>query len=288
LLDEMVSLVAEQGLEVVTLEEACRRLVERDVSRRFVAFSFDGAYRSILTSVLPLFEKRAMPFTLFAGSDFLGTGRVPWWLALEALFKSCDRILLQIEGESYAPRWRTLEERQQSFSGIHHRLARMDSAERTELVEAACTVHGVDVRALARREMLSAEELKALQAHGLVTIGSLAGGIQALAEMSFDAARDALVASQSAIEVATGVKPRALAYPGGTMSGIAARDLRIARELGFEIGLTSMEGALWQEHGRELLALPRIELDNNPATLVRALMLGAQSAAPAPNRLAGR
>ena len=42
--------------------------------------------------------------------------------------------------------------------------------------------------------------------------------------------------------------------------------------------MTAVEGALWPEHASEPFALPRIALDNDPATLVRALMLSGGSA----------
>ena len=100
LLEEMVALVAARNLDVVSLAEMRRRLSERDLGTRFVAFTFDGAYRSILTNVLPLFEKRGMPFAVYAGSDFLGTGQTPWWMALEALFQSNERLSLDIDGET--------------------------------------------------------------------------------------------------------------------------------------------------------------------------------------------
>ncbi len=48
LLEEMVALVAAQNLDVVSLAEMRRRLVEGELDRRFVTFTFDGAYRSIL------------------------------------------------------------------------------------------------------------------------------------------------------------------------------------------------------------------------------------------------
>ncbi len=274
LLKEMVALVAAQNLDVVSLGEMRRRLVERDLGRRFVVFTFDGAYRSILTTVLPLFEKHGMPFAVYAGSDFLGTGETPWWMGLEALFHGNDRLVLEIGGQSFQVQCRLPQDRIESYSRVHQALMRLDTSKRTSLVRGFCETNGLDLPALASREMLSPEEMQRLDAHGLVTVGSNAGGLQALSDLGFDGAQNSVAASLDALETATGRRPRDLAFPGASAAAVTARDVNIARELGLDTAVTELEGALWPEHARELLVLPRIALDNNPATLVRALMLG--------------
>jgi peptidoglycan/xylan/chitin deacetylase (PgdA/CDA1 family) len=280
LLEEMVALVAVQNLDVVSLAEMRRRLTERDLERRFVVFTFDGAYRSTLTSVLPLFEKRGIPLAIYAGADFLGTGQTPWWMALEALFQGNERISLDLGGETIEMLSRSPQDRLDAYSRVHQFLTRLESGERARFVQKQCDKHGVDVRALAAREMLSPEEMKRLAAHDLVTVGSNSGGVHALSELDFDGARQTIAASLATLEAATGSRPRDLAFPGASLAGVTSRDVKIARELGLDTAVTAIEGALWPEHARELLILPRIALDNNPATLVRALMLGEAPALP--------
>jgi peptidoglycan/xylan/chitin deacetylase (PgdA/CDA1 family) len=288
LLEEMVALVAARNLDVVSLAEMRRRLTERDLGQRFVTFTFDGAYRRILTSVLPLFERRGMPFAVYAGSDFLGTGHTPWWMALEALFHANERLSLDIDGQMVELRSRSPQDRVDAYARVHQLLSRMDGGKRESLVQRECERYGLDVQALAAREMLSPDELKRLAAHDLVTVGSNAGGMHALAELGFDRARDTIAASLAALEAVTGRRPRDLAFPGASVSGVTARDVNIARELGLETAVTAIEGALWPEHARELLVLPRIALDNNPATLVRALMLGGDAIAHPLTQLRGK
>jgi peptidoglycan/xylan/chitin deacetylase (PgdA/CDA1 family) len=282
LLEEMVALVAARKLNVVTLAEMRRRLVEGDLAERFVCFTFDGAYRSILGSVLPLFEKHGMPFAVYAGSDFLDTGLVPWWMALEALFHVKERLSVEIAGQSLELRFRSPQDRLDAYSRVHQLLARMDSREQADFVRRECEKYGLNVKVLAEREMLSGAELKRLASHELVTVGSNAGGLHALSELGFDGARETISASLDALEAATGQRPRDLSFPGAQAGSVSMRDVNIVRELGLETGVTAVEGALWPEHARELLVLPRIALDNNPATLVRALMLGGEAAADAP------
>jgi peptidoglycan/xylan/chitin deacetylase (PgdA/CDA1 family) len=273
LLEEMVALVIEQGLDVIPLDEARRRLMAREFSKRFVSFTFDGAYQATLTSVLPLFRERALPFTLFAGSDFIDTGRVPWWMALEALVAQSDRIRLDPDGRARDFTCVEKDEKRACYGRLFHEAERMAPAGRAAHIDTLCKAHNIDIAALADREMLSGKTLKALAEDPLVTIGSQAGGSRVLAELSYDEASEDLAASLTTLQAVIGVRPRHIAYPGASPADAGAREFRLAASLGVEMAVTGVEGALWPEHAVELFALPRIALDNDPATLVRALML---------------
>ena len=79
------------------------------------------------------------------------------------------------------------------------------------------------------------------------------------------------------LEAAIGERPRHLAFPGIEASSAGQREFGLAAGLGIDTAVTVVEGALWPEHAADPFALPRIALDNDPATLVRALMLSAGS-----------
>jgi peptidoglycan/xylan/chitin deacetylase (PgdA/CDA1 family) len=272
LLQEMLSLISAQRLEVISLAEVRRRLAERDLDRKFVCFTFDGAYRSIKDGILPMFEQRGIPFTVFAGSDYLDGRSAPWWLLLEALVKHADRIFLQIGDEAESPILaRSHAEKRLAYAKLFRGLKDMDAAERARRLEAEMTLHGIEAEGVARREMLSRDDLRGLAQSELVTIGTMGGGNTELPDLSYDQARENLSRSIEILESATGQRPCDLAFASGT--AVAARDIEIARDLGLASAVTQIEGSLWPEHARELLALPRIALDNDPATLVRALML---------------
>ncbi len=273
LLKEMVSLVTALKLDVVSISEMRRRLKDRDLDRRFVCFTFDGAYRSVLDTVLPLFGKHGHPFTVYAATDYLATNAMPWWLSLEALVSACDKLGLDIGGEREEIRCWTLVEKQDAYARIYKHLAGQDRALRASFLDAAFKKHGLDQGASVRREMLSRDELRRLGDDSLVTIGSQGGGDVALGEMPYDRAREGVEQAINTLEAATGRRAHHFAFPGGPAAKVTARDMRIAMDLEFETAVTGIEGALWPEHARDLMALPRVALDNDPATLVRALML---------------
>jgi peptidoglycan/xylan/chitin deacetylase (PgdA/CDA1 family) len=277
LLEEMVSLVLEQGLDVVPLSEVRGRLASREHTQRFVCFTFDGAYRSVLANVVPLFRKRALPYTLFVSGDFLDSGQVPWWMALEALIarSSSLRVYRDRKAEDFA--CRLDEEKRDCYARLFRSVADLSSSERAEHIALLCAQHNIDIKDVAAREMLTATELKALAEDPLVIIGSQGGGARPLSELGYDEAREDLVKALDGMEAALGARPRYIAFPGTQASSAGQREFGLAAGLGIDMAVTAVEGALWPEHAAEPFALPRIALDNDPATLVRALMLSAGS-----------
>src|SRR5205807_4245445 len=82
-LDEVIRRLRDAEIEIVTLDEVRRRIVERDASRRFVALTFDDGYRDNREYAWPILRRHGTPFTLFVASRFAdGTGNL-WWVALE-------------------------------------------------------------------------------------------------------------------------------------------------------------------------------------------------------------
>ncbi|MEJ2116797.1 MAG: polysaccharide deacetylase family protein [Alphaproteobacteria bacterium] len=274
LLREMLSLITLQKLDIIPLKDAPQRLAEGNYERRFVCFTFDGAYRSVLETVQPLFSSYKAPYTVYAGSDFLKRDRLPGWMALETLVRGVDRIVPMIDGLPLSIPNRTPQEKREAYQTIAEQLAPYDTEERTRILHNECERHDINITAQAEKELLSAAELKTLAEDPLVTIGSHAGGIAPLREQNYDDAKENISQSLDALEEALGERPRHMAFPGGHSSHVSVRDLKIAADLGLETAVTGLEGALWPENAETTCALPRIALSNDPATLTRVLMLG--------------
>jgi peptidoglycan/xylan/chitin deacetylase (PgdA/CDA1 family) len=90
-LDAVLDQVQEAGLDVVSIDEAVRRLKEED-ERRFVCFTFDDGYRDNLEYAYPLFKRRGIPLTLYVPTDFPDDDGELWWIALEEIVARADEI----------------------------------------------------------------------------------------------------------------------------------------------------------------------------------------------------
>jgi peptidoglycan/xylan/chitin deacetylase (PgdA/CDA1 family) len=57
-------------IDIITMDELHRRLIERDFSRRFACFTFDDGYRDNRDFALPMMREFDAPFTVYVTSDF--------------------------------------------------------------------------------------------------------------------------------------------------------------------------------------------------------------------------
>ena len=76
-LREVLAHVRALDVDIVSMDEAHRRMVERDFARRFACFTFDDGYRNNRDHALPVMREHNAPFTVYVASDFAeGTGRL--------------------------------------------------------------------------------------------------------------------------------------------------------------------------------------------------------------------
>src|SRR5882724_11981242 len=88
----MLAHLRSHGIDLITMDEVHRRLVERNFSRRFAAFTLDDGYRDNRDFALPVLREFDAPPTVYVASDFAeGTGRL-WWTALEMVIAKAASI----------------------------------------------------------------------------------------------------------------------------------------------------------------------------------------------------
>jgi biofilm PGA synthesis lipoprotein PgaB len=67
-----LELLEQGGYQVVALERIVNTLIAGDeLDSKWVAITFDDAYRSVLTEAFPLLKRRGWPFTVFVSTDFI-------------------------------------------------------------------------------------------------------------------------------------------------------------------------------------------------------------------------
>src|SRR4051794_2555079 len=107
------------GIDIVTMDEMHRRLIERDFARRFACFTFDDGYRDNRDFALPVMREFDAPFTVYVASDFAeGTGRL-WWIALEMVIARAESIEFEIGATSFHLDAGTEEAKQAAFDRLH-------------------------------------------------------------------------------------------------------------------------------------------------------------------------
>lgn len=261
-LERVVVEVRRRGFDIVSLDEAHRRIVSPGNDRAFVSFTFDDGYRDNRDHAYPVFKEHRCPFAVFVTTAFSdGRGEL-WWVALEEIIRAADTIEVP-ELETGVLATTTDVEKTDAFWKLYYPLRGLTERMQRETIRAMAERHGLDLRKLCESLVMSWAELKAFAKDPLVTIGAHTVHHYAVARLDETAARDELVRSADIIGEKLGRRPAHLAFPYGDADSAGPRDFRLAEEAGFKTALTTRKGVVFNEHRDHLTALPRISLNGN-------------------------
>lgn len=263
-LREVLAHIRARGIDIVSLDEARRRLVEGDFARRFACFTFDDGYRDNRDHALPVMRAFDAPFTVYVASDFAeGRGRL-WWVALERAVARADAIDIETEGARRHFDAATPEQKAAAFAALHDWLRTLpsDTDVRREIA-ALCARHGIDDAAISRELCLSWAELRAFAVDPLVTIGAHTVSHCNLAREIAESAEWQMRESAARIAAALGRPVAHFAYPYGDRDAAGPREFALAAGLGFATAVTTRPGMVFAENAAHLTALPRISLNGN-------------------------
>lgn len=280
-LTRVVKYLLRSGLDLISLDEMHRRMIEGDVSRRFVCLTFDDGYRDTLQWAYPILKEAGVPFAVYVPTSFPDRLGELWWLVLEAVIARNDRIGLVIDGRDRKFDCRTVVEKRALYDELYWWVrARPTETEMRSVIRNLAAYYHVDVAAFCDELCMSWPEIATLAADPLVTIGAHTVNHPILAKLSKETARSEMELSASVIEAALAVRPRHLSYPYGDRASAGTREFEIAAELGFKTAVTTRPGVLFPEHSRRMMALPRISLNGDYQRMryVRVLLSGTATA----------
>ena len=268
-------------LDLISLDEMHRRMVDGDFSRRFVCLTFDDGYRDTLQWAYPILKEAGVPFAIYVPTSFPDRLGELWWLALEAVIARNDRIGLVINRRDRKFDCGTVAEKRTLYCELYLWLRhRATEAEMRDIVHRLAAFYPVDIAAFCKELCMDWNELAQLAADPLVTIGTHTVNHPLLTRLSQDGARSEMELSRSVIEAALGRKPAHLSYPYGDREACAAREFEIAAELGFKTAVTARPGVVFGRDRRCMTALPRIPVDGDYQRMryLRVLLSGSATA----------
>jgi peptidoglycan/xylan/chitin deacetylase (PgdA/CDA1 family) len=270
-----------RDIDIVSLDEARRRLTGGQFERRFAVFTFDDGYRDNRDYALPIMRRYDAPMTVYVASDFAaGTGRL-WWVALERIVAQSEAINIPIEGVEVRIEAATPAQKQAAFARLHDHLRRLPTdRDINAAVGQLARRCGIDDTTISHELCMSWNELKAFAADPLVTIGAHTISHCNLAHEGAEQTAYEIATSRARIAAALERPVRHFAYPYGDKAAAGRREFDITTALGFDTAVTTRPGMLFPGHADHLTALPRLSLNGNFQT-GRALSVLTSGAATA-------
>lgn len=225
---------------VLPLTDAVQMLREGCLPPRSLCITFDDGYADNLTRAAPVLGELGLPATVFVASGYLDGGRM-WNDTIIESLRCIDQSSLDLSSFGLSCYALTDQaSRQRAAIDVIRRSKYRSFDEREDIANAI----GRHVDGLPRDLMLSTEQLKALSSTQGMSIGAHTHRHPILATLSTAEVADELKASKERLEGVIGQPVRAFAYPNGRRgTDYLPEHAALAREIGFELAVTTMTGS---------------------------------------------
>ena len=275
-LEEAIAATQAAGYDIVSLDEAARRMAQPDAGKPFACFTFDDGYRGNRDHAYPIFKRLCLPFAIYIPTDYpLGLGEL-WWLVLEGAVRKADALDVTIAGQQSRFVTRTPAQKIFAFNKIYWQLRKLPEAELRAQVRRIAAAAGYDASTLCSDEIMTWEELRALAADPLVTLGAHTRRHLALAKLPAEEARAEAAESVAILEAELGRPCRHFSYPYGDATSAGPRDFALLAEIGVATAVTTRKGLIGSADETCMTGLPRVSLngDFQKARYVSAYLSG--------------
>jgi peptidoglycan/xylan/chitin deacetylase (PgdA/CDA1 family) len=233
--------------------------------------TFDDGYRDNAELALPVLAELGVPGAFFLPAALIDEPRVPWWDHAAYVVKASPRPRITLD----EPTPLTLDLARDGRAGAVWQVVRLyldgriadEPRFRAHLEQRADVA--VDDAALRRALFVGWADVARLTGAGM-TIGAHGHTHRALGRLSEQEQRAELVNAQHLLAARTGRRVDTLAYPFGWPGTFTETTQRLAREVGFRLAFSALEGVN-PARGWNPLALRRLNIGSGDSPiLVRA------------------
>ncbi len=274
-LEGIIRQAIDKGFDIVSLDEAHRRMSQREYGRHFVCFTFDDGYKDNLHYALPLFRKYNIPMAVYVPSDYPSGDGELWWVALEQVIAHHDAltVVLPVQDVDMAMQERKFDTATEAgkwaawraiYQVMRHE---MDEEGQRGFIAELCWRYGVDMKQICRDQIMTWNQLREMDRDPLVTIAGHTVTHRAVGRLS---AQDSLFEIETGLahlEFELGHKVEHFSYPYGNEASAGERDFQLANSLGLKTAVTTRKGVLFPEHSNHMMALPRLSLNGDYQSL---------------------
>lgn len=255
-LDAALTRLRASGLDIVTLDEALRRLVSGE-GARFAVLTFDDGFRDLAEHALPVLERHRAPFMAYIAPGLASRTARLWWVELEEAVRRLDSI--ELGRQIFLTR--DAQEKTAAFEKIYWFLRAQGEQALLDAVAQLRDRAGVDPADLVDRLCLDWDGLRRLATSELAGFGAHSMTHPRLRQIAEDQARAEMACSREVLERELGSSCPHFAYPVGDPSSAGPREFALAEKLGFASAVTTRPGMIFPEHAAHLHALPRVSVN---------------------------
>jgi peptidoglycan/xylan/chitin deacetylase (PgdA/CDA1 family) len=275
-LDAAIRVAKDAGLVPVPLDALPRLLSDPRDTRKFVCFTLDDGYRDNLQFAAPVFQKHAVPYTVFVTPGFVDRQRTIWWETLEKLLNDVSELSFDFGNGPETVSCASRDAKITAFDrvAIHVETASEDQA--VAKIDEAAKACGIDAMAIVDAEIMTRAELAQLLRDPLASLGAHTMTHPNLARVCVERLGEEMRQSADVISKYLGKPVTTFSYPYGGKKAVSGRETQAARDHGFAVAVTTQPGVLTSESLNQPTAMRRVPLNGyyQRPNYVRALISG--------------
>ena len=255
-LESCIRWLRETGWEIVTLEQAVKRLRQNMRTRRFAVLTFDDAYRDTFSRALPVLRREQAPFTIFVPTGAITRELFAWWLGLRELFRVNEKVEIAAMNRRFS--CPDLSSKMRSLA-IASRWA-YNNYQRIPDLREIFVAYKVSLENLCDRYFMNEDEFRFFSREPLASVGAHTITHPALSLLEpADALRE-MVDNRAYLEKCSDVDVSDLAYPFGNSFACGSREARLAAQAGFRTAATTSNRPMFVWHDHDFFMLPRVSI----------------------------
>lgn len=270
-LDALIAQFRRDRIDILSLDEAIRRLVAPTSGRPFVCFTADDGYRDNYEHAFPIFVRHGAPLTIYVTTGLIDRTMPMWWHVLEVALAKRDRLAFRLGDQDVAFDAADDEAKARAFDAIAPAFFRRTIPEVRRLVDSIAEAASIDPIGVCDGALCTWAMLGEMMRSGCVELGCHTVNHPVLAIESVDDARAEIVGARDRIAAEFGRVPRHFAYPYGKPEQAGPREFALVRDAGFATAVTTRKANLFAAHRDHLAALPRVEVSPNFSRSTRYL-----------------
>ncbi|MBF0187849.1 MAG: polysaccharide deacetylase family protein [Magnetococcales bacterium] len=259
-LESMIHLLRSEGYELVSLDEAHRRLTDHsDHKTRFACLTFDDGYRDNYDALFPILKQQNAPAAIYVATGFIDGDATAWWYGVEEILNRDDELVLEMDASEQSFTVATLEQRQQAYDTVCSTLRNADKKSHLEAIARMERRYDLDMKALSQEAFLTPSMVRELAEHPLVTIAGHTITHPSLRGMKREEAHREIAGGRQRLQEMTEQPVDHFAFPYGDEEAVDAGAIEVARSVGFKTTTMAVGGPI--QRNNDLAALPRIAFD---------------------------
>jgi len=269
----------------MSLHHLVRAVRSGDFPERAVAITLDDGYADNLHTAKPLFQRFAVPATVFVTTGHVGSEREFWSDELERLLFQPENLpaMLHLNINGHTRRWELgeaayscdrdsrhqcwhvhVEEepgtRYSLYRTLYQLLRPLPAREQRRIVDELLAWAQLEPLLRPTHRVLSADEIVQLAEGGLIAVGAHSVTHPVLSQFPAENQRYEIAGSKKCLEEILGQPVICFAYPYGARSHYTKTTVAIVQEAGFHFACSSLADIVWQ--GSNWFQIPRMFVED--------------------------